>query len=93
MAYGALAQLARAPALQAGGPGFESPTLHQFVMIIYYRYKLVETSEPENTVLQSKKGFGVVNEAKKCLHFFVREWKSRRRCPRLYIHSTLHGVG
>ena len=25
---GALAQLARAPALQAGGPGFESPTLH-----------------------------------------------------------------
>ncbi len=26
---GALAQLARAPALQAGGPGFESPTLHQ----------------------------------------------------------------
>ena len=28
MAYGALAQLARAPALQAGGPGFESLTLH-----------------------------------------------------------------
>ncbi len=27
---GALAQLARAPALQAGGPGFESPTLHHF---------------------------------------------------------------
>ena len=27
--WGALAQLARAPALQAGGPGFESPTLHQ----------------------------------------------------------------
>ncbi len=26
---GALAQLARAPALQAGGPGFESPMLHQ----------------------------------------------------------------
>ena len=26
--YGALAQLARAPALQAGGPGFESLTLH-----------------------------------------------------------------
>ena len=25
---GALAQLARAPALQAGGPGFESPLLH-----------------------------------------------------------------
>ena len=29
IADGALAQLARAPALQAGGPGFESPTLHQ----------------------------------------------------------------
>ena len=28
MVQGALAQLARAPALQAGGPGFESPTLH-----------------------------------------------------------------
>ena len=27
--YGAIAQLARAPALQAGGPGFESPLLHQ----------------------------------------------------------------
>jgi hypothetical protein len=26
--FGALAQLARAPALQAGGPGFESLTLH-----------------------------------------------------------------
>ena len=26
---GAIAQLARAPALQAGGPGFESPLLHQ----------------------------------------------------------------
>ena len=25
---GAIAQLARAPALQAGGPGFESPLLH-----------------------------------------------------------------
>ena len=30
---GALAQLARAPALQAGGPGFESPTLHQ---VLYF---------------------------------------------------------
>ena len=30
--YGALAQLARAPALQAGGPGFESLTLHQYIM-------------------------------------------------------------
>ena len=29
--YGALAQLARAPALQAGGPGFESPTLHHIL--------------------------------------------------------------
>ncbi len=26
---GVIAQLARAPALQAGGPGFESPSLHQ----------------------------------------------------------------
>ena len=26
--FGAIAQLARAPALQAGGPGFESPSLH-----------------------------------------------------------------
>ena len=31
MADGALAQLARAPALQAGGPGFESPLLHHFI--------------------------------------------------------------
>ena len=29
VADGAIAQLARAPALQAGGPGFESPLLHQ----------------------------------------------------------------
>ena len=42
MAYGALAQLARAPALQAGGPGFESPTLHQSDMIIHYHITLVE---------------------------------------------------
>ena len=27
--YGGLAQLARAPALHAGGPGFESLILHQ----------------------------------------------------------------
>jgi hypothetical protein len=26
--FGDIAQLARAPALQAGGPGFESPCLH-----------------------------------------------------------------
>jgi hypothetical protein len=26
--------LARAPALQAGGPGFESPSLHQFVLVL-----------------------------------------------------------
>ena len=30
--HGALAQLARAPALQAGGPGFESLMLHQVVL-------------------------------------------------------------
>ena len=30
--FGAIAQLARAPALQAGGPGFESPLLHQNYM-------------------------------------------------------------
>ena len=28
--YGDIAQLARAPALQAGGPGFESLCLHQY---------------------------------------------------------------
>ena len=28
--FGAIAQLARAPALQAGGPGFESLLLHHF---------------------------------------------------------------
>ena len=32
---GALAQLARAPALQAGGPGFESPTLHHELIRTY----------------------------------------------------------
>ena len=30
--FGAIAQLARAPALQAGGPGFESPLLHQVTL-------------------------------------------------------------
>jgi hypothetical protein len=30
--HGALAQLVRAPALQAGGPGFESLMLHQVVL-------------------------------------------------------------
>jgi hypothetical protein len=29
--FGDIAQLARAPALQAGGPGFESPCLHHFL--------------------------------------------------------------
>jgi hypothetical protein len=28
---GDIAQMARAPALQAGGPGFESPCLHQIL--------------------------------------------------------------
>ena len=36
VADGALAQLARAPALQAGGPGFESPTLHQLLFYAVY---------------------------------------------------------
>ena len=31
---GGVAQLARAPALQAGGPGFESPCLHLFFEIL-----------------------------------------------------------
>ena len=39
MADGALAQLARAPALQAGGPGFESPTLHQLSFCVNYGVK------------------------------------------------------
>ena len=33
--YGDIAQLARAPALQAGGPGFESLYLHQIVCPVY----------------------------------------------------------
>ena len=56
VADGALAQLARAPALQAGGPGFESPTLHQIVMIIHYRYNLVEYQKLELRILHSKRG-------------------------------------
>ncbi len=32
---GVIAQLARAPALQAGGPGFESPSLHQRKNLIF----------------------------------------------------------
>ena len=31
--FGAIAQLARAPALQAGCPGFESPSLHHIRLI------------------------------------------------------------
>lgn len=42
---GDIAQLARAPALQAGGPGFESLYLHQSETLIAYRYlTLVKTS-------------------------------------------------
>ena len=45
---GALAQLARAPALQAGGPGFESPTLHQ-VKISRIRGRLAQlVTTPQN---------------------------------------------
>ena len=33
--YGAVAQLARAPALQAGGQEFDSPQLHHTYKIIY----------------------------------------------------------
>ena len=32
--YGGLAQLARAPALQAGGQGFESPNLQNYQFIL-----------------------------------------------------------
>ena len=32
VAYGGIAQLARAPALQAGGQEFDSPCLHHFIM-------------------------------------------------------------
>ena len=34
--YGAVAQLARAPALQAGGQEFDSPQLHQKKLEILY---------------------------------------------------------
>ena len=37
--FGDIAQLARAPALQAGGPGFESPTLHQLSFCVNYGVK------------------------------------------------------
>ena len=33
--YGAVAQLARAPALQAGGQEFDSPQLHQANLTLY----------------------------------------------------------
>ena len=39
--HGAIAQLARAPALQAGGPGFESLYLHQRKFLIIWRFSLV----------------------------------------------------
>ena len=35
LVYGAVAQLARAPALQAGGQEFDSPQLHQIDVIIF----------------------------------------------------------
>ena len=41
---GALAQLARAPALQAGGPGFESPTLHQLSFYSTFPYGVNQAS-------------------------------------------------
>ena len=37
--YGAVAQLARAPALQAGGQEFDSPQLHQPIIIYRFIYR------------------------------------------------------
>ena len=45
MLFGGLAQLARAPALHAGGRGFESHILHQLTLTPYLRsffvYKII----------------------------------------------------
>ena len=38
---GDIAQLARAPALQAGGPGFESLYLHQRKLLNIWQFSLV----------------------------------------------------
>ena len=48
---GDIAQLARAPALQAGGPGFESPCLHQCLNLSLDRFghwwKLPDLENPD----------------------------------------------
>ena len=40
--FGGVAQLARAPALQAGGQEFDSPQLHQVRLLIKYNYPPVK---------------------------------------------------
>ena len=44
---GDIAQVARAPALQAGGPGFESLYLHQRKLPNIWRFSLVASYETQ----------------------------------------------
>ena len=53
---GDIAQLARAPALQAGGPGFESLYLHQRKLLNIWRFSLVSHTRPSYGANQ---GFGL----------------------------------
>ena len=48
--YGGLAQLARAPALHAGGPGFESLILHQRSLESRKRVKKTDDISPDGGV-------------------------------------------
>ena len=43
--YGAVAQLARAPALQAGGQEFDSPHLHQLAKASKHIEKYIDTKK------------------------------------------------
>ena len=51
MSHGDIAQLVRAPALQAGGPGFESLYLHQIEMVIHLSFQSGETTRTREPIV------------------------------------------
>ena len=89
--HGDIAQLARAPALQAGGPGFESLYLHQIEMIIHLSFQSGgNISVPRIRFLRSKKGSVQWTEQKSVYIFLWENGRAGGDAPGVHI---IYGAG
>lgn len=85
--HGAVAQLARAPALQAGGPGFESPQLHHGLPMA------IRPRENHNVVTRTpnarRAGFGEASKRAGTCSEHLRAGEGEAAVPAIEIYMGL----